>query len=276
MSSTVATTDNIKKDFIKVLQLRKKIIDLFENLSTKMNQFKKLYNEMIKKTSVLGVSGTSSYQNSLFGIDAFYFQHKLIELEYNNMITVYKTLDNRLYCDHYKLFSMVKEYINTEIMFSCSDNLKSMIVKDFPYYKQLETTKEYNISYTTEMQSIIIQAICEINAVLEKKEKDVSKNKKHSEKGININNLIHMKNYNNAIMRSKMNMFIQYLDTFNNHHTNYFTNLMNRAATVLQNVIDSIKIDSDSESDGDSDKDYNLCNTDSDVVDPSANIIQTK
>ena len=276
MSSTVATTDNIKKDFIKVLQLRKKIIDLFENLSTKMNQFKKLYNEMIKKTSVLGVSGTSSYQNSLFGIDAFYFQHKLIELEYNNMITVYKTLDNRLYCDHYKLFSMVKEYINTEIMFSCSDNLKSMIVKDFPYYKQLETTKEYNISYTTEMQSIIIQDICEINAVLEKKEKDVSKNKKHSEKGININNLIHMKNYNNAIMRSKMNMFIQYLDTFNNHHTNYFTNLMNRAATVLQNVIDSIKIDSDSESDGDSDKDYNLCNTDSDVVDPSANIIQTK
>jgi hypothetical protein len=259
MSSTVEITDNIKKDFIKVLQLRKKIIELFENLSIKMNQFKKLYNNMIKTTSVSSVAGTSSYQHSLFGIDAFYFQHKLIELEYNNMETVYKTLDNRLYCDHYKLISMVKEYINTEIMFSCSDNLKVMISKEFPYYKQLETTKEYDISYTTEMQSIIIQAICEINAVLEKKEKDVSKNKKHSEKGININNLIHMKNYNNAIMRSKMNMFIQYLETFNNHHINYFTNLMNRASTVLQNVVDSIRVDSDSDNDGD--KDVNSCTT---------------
>jgi hypothetical protein len=131
------------------------------------------------------------------------------------------------------------------------------------------------------MQSIIIQAICEINAVLEKKEKDVSKNKKHSEKGININNLIHMKNYNNSIMRSKMNMFIQYLGTFNNHHMNYFTNLMNRASTVLQNVVDSIRVDSDSDSDVD--KDVNSRNSeepssyvDADVVDASASMIVSK
>jgi hypothetical protein len=117
------------------------------------------------------------------------------------------------------------------------------------------------------MHAIIIQAICEISAILEKKEKDVSKNKKHTEKGINIDNLIHMKNYNNAIIRSKINMFIQYLDTFNNNHTNYFTNLMNRSTNVLQNVIDSIKIDSDNEDDSESsvdtvDVDLVDCNTD--------------
>ena len=72
--------DKIKKDFVKVLYLREKIIGLFDNLSSKMKQFKKLYNDMIKTSSVLGVSGTSSYQHSLFGIDAFYFQHKLINL----------------------------------------------------------------------------------------------------------------------------------------------------------------------------------------------------
>lgn len=267
-------TDNIKKDFVKVLHLREKIIGLFDNLSTKMKQFKKLYNDMIKTSSVLGVSGTSSYQHSLFGIDAFYFQHKLIELEYINMETIYKTLENRLYCDHYKLFTMVKEYIDTEpqVSISVSDNLKEIIHKEFPYYKQLDTTKIYEISYTSEMHAIIIQAICEISAILEKKEKDVSKNKKHTQKGINIDNLIHMKNYNNAIIRSKINMFIQYLDTFNNNHTNYFTNLMNRATNVLQNVIDSIKIDNDDDDDStessvdiESSVDVDLvdCNTDS-------------
>jgi hypothetical protein len=246
--------ENAKKDFVNILLLRKNIINIFEKISSKMDSLKQLYKDMIK-------SNAATEEASIFCIDAFLFQHKLIEIEYDNIIAVFKTIDNRIYYEHHKLYKMVQDYMKKE--FSSFDSTLQMLSKNFPVYKQLDTMKEYDISYTTEMQTIIVKTITDVSSYLEKREIELTENKKQIEKGIKIDNLIHIQNYHNAIVKSNIDMFSQYLHTFNRHNTNYLTELLNRSLRIIENVNKNIKtnnsdnhIDIDFKADVDFDKSH--------------------
>jgi len=234
--------ENAKKDFVNILLLRKNIINIFEKISSKMDSLKQLYKDMIK-------SNAATEEASIFGIDAFLFQHKLIEIEYHNIIAVFKTIDNRIYYEHHKLYKMVQDYMKKE--FSSFDSTLQMLSKNFPVYKQLDTMKEYDISYTTEMQTIIVKTITDVSSYLEKREIELTENKKQIEKGIKIDNLIHIQNYHNAIVKSNIDMFSQYLHTFNCHNTNYLTELLNRSLRIIENVNKNIKTNHSIEDDAD-------------------------
>jgi hypothetical protein len=137
---------------------------------------------------------------------------------------------------------MVQDYIKKEYSaFSKTQIQTQLLNKSFPVYKQLETMKEYDISYTIEMQSIIIKTINDMNSYLEKREMELNENKKQIEKGIFIDNLINTQKYHNAIMKSNVDMFSQYLQTFNHHHTNYLTELLNSSLSILRNVNNNIR-----------------------------------
>jgi hypothetical protein len=225
--------EQIKKDFINVLQLRKNITSHFEKISNNIDTFKQFYKDMIKMNAK---SDTVSYQHSIFGIDAFLFQHKIIEMEYANIVDIYKIIDNRIYYEHNKLYKMVQEYTKKEFT-ACAD-----INKPFPEYKILDTTKEYDISHTIEMQSIIVKSIIYMLQFLEKREVELKMNKKNIEKGINIDNLIHIQNFHNSIIKSNVEMFSQYLHTFNNHHTQYLTEIFDRSVKLIKKISKNIRI----------------------------------
>ena len=230
--------ESIKKDFINVLMLRKNVTEVFEKISAKVESLKELYKEMITTET----NNTADTQHSIFGIDAFLFQNKLIEMEYNNVVAMYKVIDNRIYYEHYKLYKMVQDYIKKEYSaFSKTQIQMQLLNKSFPVYKQLDTMKEYDISYTIEMQSIIIKTINDMKSYLEKREMELNENKKQIEKGIFIDNLINTQKYHNAIMKSNVDMFSQYLQTFNHHHTNYLTELLNTSLSILRNVNNNIR-----------------------------------
>ena len=230
--------ESIKKNFVNVLMLRKNVTEVFEKISAKVESLKELYKEMITTET----NNTADTQHSIFGIDAFLFQNKLIEMEYNNVVAMYKVIDNRIYYEHYKLYKMVQDYIKKEYSaFSKTQIQTQLLNKSFPVYKQLDTMKEYAISYTIEMQSIIIKTINDMNSYLEKREMELNENKKQIEKGIFIDNLINTQKYHNAIMKSNVDMFSQYLQTFNHHHTNYLTELLNSSLSILRNVNNNIR-----------------------------------
>jgi hypothetical protein len=245
--------ENVKKDFVNILLLRKNIINVFEKISSKMDSLKQLYKDMIK-------SKAATEESSIFGIDAFLFQHKLIEIEYDNIVAVFKTIDNRIYCEHHKLYKMVQDYMKKE--FSSFDATQQMLSKNFPVYKQLDTMKEYDISYTTEMHSIIVKTIIDMSSYLEKREMELTENKKQIEKGIKIDNLIHIQNYHNAIVKSNIDMFSQYLHTFNRHNTNYLNELLNRSLLIIKNVNKNIQTNHSIEDDDD---DMSITDADADA-----------
>ena len=96
----------LKINFVNLTSIRINIRKLFESLNGLKDKLKTLYLEYIE---------IGKKNNILFGIDSFHFQKKLIDLEYENMEKMYKLIDNKMYCEYYKLFKLITKYAEEKI-----------------------------------------------------------------------------------------------------------------------------------------------------------------
>jgi hypothetical protein len=46
----------------------------------------------------------------IFGLDSFHFQSKLIDIEYDEMKRMFLVINNRMYCEYFKLHKIIVEY----------------------------------------------------------------------------------------------------------------------------------------------------------------------
>ena len=85
----------------------------------------------------------------VFGLDSFHFQSKLIDVEYDDMKRLFLAINNRMYCEYFKLYKIITEYVYENI----NDKKITEIIKvnNFPVYKDLEPFKEYSFETTTEI-----------------------------------------------------------------------------------------------------------------------------
>ena len=173
--------NEIRTNFDSLLSLRQEIHDIFESLKGKINALKLTYSDLLK---------FHDNSRSLFGIDSFYFQNELLEIEYANMSGVFELIDNRLYCEYYNLFTRykntTKDIKKNEIIQKTKSN------KVFPVYKQLDKKRKYGIDLVIELQTNIISSIIELQSYLEIQEGCLTNNSKHADMGLNIDNLVHI------------------------------------------------------------------------------------
>ena len=107
--------------------------------------------------------------------------------------------------------------------------IKDVILsKTFPKYKNFDYTKQYDITMLIDMHHVIISAINELNRVLKTRNDKVSSCKKHNEGGVNLIQLIHVQTYNNNIINSKIEMFLNCLDSINSNNNYYFDNMLSK------------------------------------------------
>ena len=85
--------------FIKIKQLRNDLTTIFTEIDTKLNALTHIYTDMVK---------THIDKNYTLGLDSFYFQNKLIQLEYDSMKTIFNFIDKRVY--HYYFGSLPNSY----------------------------------------------------------------------------------------------------------------------------------------------------------------------
>ena len=222
----------VRSNFESVLSLRQEIDDIRESLNGKINALKLTYSDLLKH---------HDNSRSLFGIDSFYFQNELLEIEYSNMSGVFELIDNRLYCEYYNLFIMIQNYIKKDIK---NEEIiqKTKCNKVFPVYKHLDKKRKYDINLVIELQTNIISSIIELQSYLELQESYLSNNSKHADMGLNIDNLVHFQRYTNILLKEKINMYIQYLNTFHVHHTKYFTRLLLKLKLMMGVVNEDILI----------------------------------
>lgn len=203
-------------DFEKVLETREKVINVFEFLENKINKLKFIYNELLEN---------HNSQDYVFGIDSLHFQNSLIETEYLSLKSILKKIDNRLYCEYYSLNSIIIDYI-TKNFENINDLRKLCNKKQFPVYKHLDKERLYNINLTKSLQKNIITLLNKLIEHLVIKEQELENDKKKSNLGLNIDNLVNAENFNNIMLKSKVNMYKLYLETFNLHHMKYYTRLL--------------------------------------------------
>jgi hypothetical protein len=128
------------------IQVHSEVIRYLDEIRETKEQLHKQYKEYIEKNK----------ESKVFGLDSFYYQSRLYDLETKHLNEQYMFINNRIYCDYYKLYGMVK------LFYKDSFKLEPR-KRTYPVYKDLESLKIYDIEETVSLNVDISEMIKKIS-----------------------------------------------------------------------------------------------------------------
>jgi hypothetical protein len=222
----------LKTDFNNISGIRNNVKNVFDILQLRINKLKLFYSEFIKNN-----------KNKLFvfGLDSFHFQSKLIDVEYDDMKRLFLAINNRMYCEYFKLYKIITEYIYENI----NDKKITEIIKvnNFPVYKDLEPFKEYSFETTTEIHENILVIVNSIISNLNTRENELNIHRGKQALGLNIDNFITTYNFELTVMKEKVSMFLTYIEFFHKLHTKHLKRFSNKIQLMYTHITTDIKFD---------------------------------
>ena len=228
--NTEIKTINNNFDCIKTLRLD--LNQIFIEIENKMNSLSTIYMKLIK---------THQNIDYTFSLDSFHFQNRLIAIEYENIKQIFNSINNRMYCEYYKLYKILQDYINTEIK---DESILEHIqhTKTFPKYNDIEPLKKYEFSLILEIQQLIVKILQLLHEHSISNQMALESNSVHYAIGINIENLINYQQYSNTLLSEKITMFCRYLNVFYKHHHKYISRLLLKTKMMLDIVNEDINL----------------------------------
>jgi hypothetical protein len=217
----------IIENFEYIKTTRSKVSVIFQDVKRKIEYLNKIYSDIVK---------THSIKEYTFGLDSFYFQTRVIELENDNLSNMLNILTNRFYCEYYKLYKIIEEYIVNDV------NLhdKCLNEKVFPIYKDLDKNVNYDFNLTIELQRNILKYIMDLCDYLRIKNIELKDNRKLSNLGINIENIVNYQHLSNVLLNERITMFVRYMEALNKHHTKYINRLFMNSKSIIDAVNEDI------------------------------------
>ena len=225
--------EKLKKNFTVIKDIRNKVNNLFQILETHLIKLKQTYSEiMINNKDNLFV----------FGLDSFQFQSKLIDIEYEDMRRLFLAISNRMYCEYYKLYKIIAEYVKDNILDKKTMDIVK-ITNTFPVYKDLEPFKQYKFEVIQDIHENIILLLNSINDFILNKENELQWHQKKQDSGLNINNFVTTFNYNILMIKEKGMLFISYIDFFHSLHTKYLQRFAMKMNLMYSQITNDIRFD---------------------------------
>ena len=222
----------LKTDFNNITIIRNNVKSVFDILQLRINKLKMFYSEFIKNN-----------KNKLFvfGLDSFHFQSKLIDVEYDDMKRLFLAINNRMYCEYFKLYKITTEYIYENI----NDKKITEIIKvnNFPVYKDLEPFKEYSFEITTEIHENILVIVNSIISNLNTRENELNIHRGKQALGLNIDNFITTYNFELTVIKEKISMFLTYIEFFHKLHTKHLKRFSNKIQLMYTHISTDIRFD---------------------------------
>lgn len=223
----------LKSTFSQIVDMKESNLTILRNLDTRIKKIKCIYSEFI-----------SSNRDNLFvfTLDSFHFQSKLIDLEYEDMNRMFLSITNRMYCDYYKLFKIIVEYVIDNI----PDKKLLDIIKlhdNFPVYKDLEPFKQYDFKYIQELHEIIVVILTYIHTFISNKDHDLKLYQSKNQIGLNIDSFVSTFSFNNIVMNQRAMLYINYMEFFHKLHTKYLKRFTTKVNLMLSQINNDIKLD---------------------------------
>ena len=222
--------NNLKTNFASLMTIRITVKNVFDTLQQRIDKLKNLYFEFINN---------NDNQMFIFGLDSFRFQSKLIDIEYEDMTRMFLAINNRMYCEYFKLYKIIVAYISMNI--TDKKILEVIKVSNFPTYKDLEPFKDYKFEIIQEIHENILILIGSIATNIETKEIELSEYQRKRKIGLNIDNFVTSFNYDIIMMRERGMLFLTYMEFFHQLHTKY----MKRFSSKIQLMYSHIDKDID-------------------------------
>jgi hypothetical protein len=221
----------LKTDFNNIINIRTNVKNIFDILQSRINKLKGLHAEFIK---------ASKTQMFIFGLDSFHFQSKLIDMEYDEMKRLFLAISNRMYCEYFKLYKIITEYIISNKNEKTLSNVK---INSYPIYKDLEPYKEYEFETIQDIHENILNLVGVLISTLNNKENEFLLHKNKQSIGLNIDNFITSFNYSINIMKEKIIMFTTYIQFFHKLHTKYLKRFSNKIQLMYSHISHDIHFD---------------------------------
>ena len=222
----------LKDDFNNIITIRNNVKNIFDILLVRIDKLKQLYTEFIT---------TNQNEIFVFGLDSFNFQTKLLDIEYFDMKRLFNAINNRMYCEYYKLHKIIVEYIHKNIEDKKNNNLIKANI--YPIYKDLEPFKEYDFEIILDIHENIMNLISSVISTFNNKENELFINKTKQNIGLSIDNFIATLTFNNNVMKEKIQMFARYMEFFHKMHTKYLKRFSNKIQLMYTNINNDIKFD---------------------------------
>lgn len=220
--------EKLKHTFNNILLLRTDITNIKSVIATKIANLKTAFGELSKSTTKKAL---------LFSLDSFFFQYKLFSVDSESIDKLRILLNNRMYCDYYKLYILIVTYIkdNTEDLLD-----ESIEFRTFPVYKDLEPFQEYNIDDIKNIHLDIMKYINYLYRCYESKRETILNYNKKTRIGFSISNLLNTLEHENTILNHQMLLFVNYLSFFHISQTKHLKKLLTRMNNFDEEIDENI------------------------------------
>jgi hypothetical protein len=233
MEETENRLNEIKITFIKIIELKMENEKKINVLDTKIVKLKGMYNEFIK---------SNNETLCVFGLDSLYFQGKIIDIEYDDVKRLFSAIINRMYCEFFKLYKIVVDYIKSNINDKKLLELVN-IHNQFPVYKDLEPFKKYDFDTVQSIHDVIVELLYALHNYYTIKQRELEKHKVKNKIGFNIDNFVNTVYFNNIMLREKISLFINYLEFFHRLNIKYLSRYYHKLDMMVNQINSDIRFE---------------------------------
>jgi len=207
----------------EIKAIRVEIKEIYEKLTNKKGEIYQNYIEYVDKNK----------KNNFFGLDSLHFQNKLIEIQYETITKQYQFVDNRMYCDYYKLFGLITQFLKKNY----NDNFDNLLKnKHYPVYKDLEQYKVYDFNIVNDIHRDIIVLIKHLYEKVNSVKNEIDNDKQKMFGGLNIANYVYNFIFSNTVTETNVKLFEEYLDSYHSHHITVLQHLKETFLLMLNQL----------------------------------------
>jgi hypothetical protein len=120
-------------------------------------------------------------------------------------------INNRMYCDYYKLYNIIINHIKESRIELSKEDLE---IKSFPVYKDLEPFQEYKIEDICDIHDNILQLINKLHTQSTYKNDDINNYSENHRIGFSISNFLNTLEYENRLLQEQITLYINYVSFF--------------------------------------------------------------
>ena len=229
----------LKKSFMKLIELRTEVHSTFVGLNNIVTKLNTIYADFITK---------SQDKVLIFGLDSLRFQSKLIGIEYEDMKRLFYAINNRMYCEYYKLYKIIMDYIVENVSDAKIVEMVKSDVYVFPVYKDLEPFKQYEFDTIQRVHEAILIFLNSLCSHITSKDQELKTHQTTNRSGLNIDNFVMSFNYNLVVVKEKVNLFINYVVFFHTSHLKLLTRFVMKVNLMMKQVKGDINLEGISKS----------------------------
>ena len=221
--------EKLKTNFDNIVSLKIEIARTKLQVCEKLQHLKDIYGELLK---------SNTKKIFLFCLDSFYFQYKTFAIEMDNIDRFRILMNNRMYCDYYKLYNIILTNIkeNNEIMLAENE------IKSFPPYKDLEPFQEYRLEDIKDIHENILLLINKLHLFSSSKKYNIDHYNEKHRIGFSISNFINTLEYENRLTKEQISLYVNYLSFFHISQKKQIQRLFLRISEFLKEINDNINV----------------------------------